>query len=194
MAIEIVCEHDTSGVALYAVVSRPADGYRWNGSSFETHTAGNWLNYDIALTEQTNSATYLGDFPAGITTAGWYRITVYLRAGGSPAIGDTKLASGTIAWNGTAEDPFGMEALTVEGSITPSSALINDSGTQLSRINGKQALALYAAALGGTLSGATGGSGATITITPVGLSTPTRVTATADSVGNRTPTLIRVPN
>lgn len=104
MSNEIVFEHDTSAVSLYAVISNAA-GQRWNtaAAAFQAHADGSWTDYDIALTEQGTSRKYQGNFPTGIITAGMYLVTIYLRAGGSPAITDTKLGAGSIDWSGSAE-------------------------------------------------------------------------------------------
>lgn len=103
MASEISVEY-LSGYTLYFVVENAA-AQRWYTVTpfFETHDAAHWTDYDIALSEQTSSGTYIGSFPSGITTAGRYRVTVYQQLGGSPAIGDLKIGSSTIDWDGSAE-------------------------------------------------------------------------------------------
>lgn len=84
----------------------------------------------------------------------------------------------------------GLDAVLVESGITPSAAVLNDSDTQLSSINARQALALLQAALAGVLSGATG---LTVTINAGGL-TEHRIIATVDEDGNRSALVLRVPD
>lgn len=86
----------------------------------------------------------------------------------------------------------GLDAVLVEASISAGAGLTNDTGTQLTSINARQALALCAAALEGVLAGA---AGTTITIKPAGKpSGNTRITATVDSDGNRTALTLKVPD
>lgn len=86
----------------------------------------------------------------------------------------------------------GFDAVLIESVISASAALVNDSGTQLSSINGRQALSLILAAAAAKLSGA---EGATLDLKPAGKpSASSRVTATCDTDGNRTPTTVRVPD
>ena len=76
-----------------------ADG----GDTFEAWVDGNVLNYDIPMTDQSGDY-YTVDFPSVITTAGIYRIVIALRAGGSAAVGDKRIAQGEFYWRGTAEE------------------------------------------------------------------------------------------
>lgn len=75
-----------------------ADG----GDTFEAWVNGNVANYDIPMTD--NGGDYYSiDFPAAITTAGVYRTVIALRASGSAAVGDLRIAQGEMHWDGTAE-------------------------------------------------------------------------------------------
>lgn len=86
----------------------------------------------------------------------------------------------------------GLDLILVESGISASAALTNDTGTQLTSINARQALALIASALEGVLAGA---ATTTITIKPAGLPAGnTRVTATVDSNGNRSALTLKVPD
>ena len=76
-------------------------GYWWNGTTFEAYSAGNYSNYDVAMTEQGNSGVYVADFPTGITTGGTYEYFVHRQSGGSPAEGDPVINTGKIDWTGT---------------------------------------------------------------------------------------------
>ena len=85
----------------------------------------------------------------------------------------------------------GLDSVIIESSISAGAGLTNDTGTQLTAINARQALAVHASALSGVLAGA--GSG-TITMKPAGKpSGNTRITATTSS-GNRTAVSLKVPD
>lgn len=68
----------------------------WNGSTFETYSASNYLNYGISLTEQGGSGVYVGNFPILITTADRYEVVYYIRNGGAQAEGDPIAGTGVI--------------------------------------------------------------------------------------------------
>ena len=92
--------HSLTGDVLYALV-RDDEGDVWNGSTFEAYSTSNLGTYDLALTEQgTASQYYTFVFPSAIG-AGIYYITVYDRAGGSPAEGDLTIATGETEWTGS---------------------------------------------------------------------------------------------
>ena len=75
-----------------------ADG----GDTFEAWNDANVLNYDNPMTDHGGDY-YSVDFPAVITTAGVYSIAIAVRAGGTAAVGDKRIAQGEISWDGTAE-------------------------------------------------------------------------------------------
>lgn len=194
MANELIAGYLT-GATLYAVLWNE-DGEAWNGSAFEAYNAANWSTYDIALTEKTSSGRYYGTFPAAITTAGNYSYDVFVQQGGSPAVGDAayRASVGEVRWTGSAvENPArAWDGVTVEGGISAGAGLTNDSGTQLTRINGRQAVALAVSALGGKLAG---GGTTNETFKPVALPAGnTRIDATVDSSGNRTTVNVKVPD
>jgi hypothetical protein len=86
----------------------------------------------------------------------------------------------------------GLDAVLVESGISAGAGLTNDTGTQLTSINARQALSLFAAALDGVLAGA---ATTTITIKPAGKPAGnTRVTATVDASGNRSALTLKVPD
>lgn len=90
----------------------------------------------------------------------------------------------------------GVDLVIIEGSITASAGLTNDTGTQLTAINLRQALALMLSGDGGVLSGSdTSTSSNTIVIKqaakPAGV---TRISATTDEHGNRDTVTIKVPD
>jgi len=83
-----------TGFSLYAVIHNPLTGQVWNASTqvFEIFTSGNWANYAVAMAEQTGTGYYSASFPGSaiLAAAGAALMTeaVYIRAGGSPTIGD----------------------------------------------------------------------------------------------------------
>jgi hypothetical protein len=87
----------------------------------------------------------------------------------------------------------GLDSVLIESGISAGAGLTNDTGTQLTSINAKQALSLVvSAAAAGVLAGA---ATTTITIKPAGLSSGnTRITATVDSDGNRSALTLKVPD
>ena len=102
MSEEIVFSFDT-GPNVYARVFN-LTGQVWNTAgtpAFENWADGNVGDYDIAMTDK-KSGQYIGDFPSTILF-GRYKVNIYQRAGGSPAITDSVIGWGTILWNGTAE-------------------------------------------------------------------------------------------
>ncbi len=86
----------------------------------------------------------------------------------------------------------GFDPVLIESSIVAGASLTNDAGTQLTSINGRQAISLLlSSAAAGVLAGA---ATATITIKPGGLpSGNTRITATVDANGNRSALTLKVP-
>ena len=61
-------------------------------------------DYDVALTEEDDSGHYKGDFASGgAIAAGYYHVTIYLRAGANPADSDVAIAQGDMPWDGTNE-------------------------------------------------------------------------------------------
>lgn len=109
MASEISWRGIATGATDYATIRSAARTY-WNTSgtpALETLTVANWANYAITLTETpASSYFYVGTWPAGLTTAGWYWVDIYKRVGGSPAISDTLLGTLLVYWNGTTADPW----------------------------------------------------------------------------------------
>jgi len=116
MASELYWRAETTGGTYYATI-RSSVRTMWNGSALEALTVANWGNYDITLAETpASSYFYVGDWPAALTTVGFYWVDVYLQAGASPAISDT--LKGTIVgyWNGTTLDPWDCDAVQTGGT------------------------------------------------------------------------------
>lgn len=106
-----------------------SSGKRWNGTDFETYVAGNYADYDVALTEQGTSGVYLGDFPTAITTGGTYAYFGYIQAGGSPAEGDIVVGTGTVTWTGSVTSTSATELLAAYATgQTVYAHILNSSG------------------------------------------------------------------
>lgn len=105
MANELQISTFETGQTLYVVIRKP-NGQVWNtsGGIFEAYTTAELAagNLSISLTEQgTASRTYAGTFPAAIADSvpgAPYLVSVYDRAGGSPAETDVLVGTGDIAW------------------------------------------------------------------------------------------------
>lgn len=86
----------------------------------------------------------------------------------------------------------GVDLVLVESGVSPSPALTNDSASQLSAINLRQALAVVLSAVAAKLAGNT-----TDTVTTKPAAKPsgnTRITATVDADNNRTAVTLKVPD
>jgi len=77
-------------------------GEFWNGSSFEAWVAGNIATYSAEV-PNIGGGVYIGDFPTGITDAGFYLIALYLRLGLSASVSDTFIGGDLLDWTGTEE-------------------------------------------------------------------------------------------
>lgn len=86
----------STGSTLYAVVHGVVGGFRvvWNPTlnagdgAWDIFNGANWAQYAVALTEDAGSGYYAGAYPVNIADV-LTSEAVYIRAGGSPAIGDT---------------------------------------------------------------------------------------------------------
>jgi len=100
--------HLATGLTIKAIVWGEDRTTRWNGSAMVAASAisdANWATGMITCTEQQTSdasgtGTYVGDFPAGITTAGEYAIEYY--TGASPTPGQNTMGVQTVHWSGAA--------------------------------------------------------------------------------------------
>ena len=124
--------YDATGNTLYAVLLNN-DGKAWNGSAFETLSAGNWSTYDIAMSEGAGGI-YTAAVPA--IAAGQFAYVAYRQAGGSPATSDTQVAAGSFQWDGT-DEPYPYESnVTYQNGETNTlpavaAAILEDTGTTL---------------------------------------------------------------
>ena len=96
--------NDTPGKTVYYVEINQAGQFviaATPGTS-EAETDAHWGTYAVTSAEQGTTSEYFGSAQAGLP-AGVYTVTEYEQAGGSPAVGDTVLATIQFAWTGTAE-------------------------------------------------------------------------------------------
>ena len=121
MAAELSYRHTATGSTMKATIRQPlttggkirmcvvADG------SFEDLTVANWANYIITMTETpASSYGYVGTWPAGLSTVGWYAVDFY----------DGATIAGTLAgtflgyWDGTNFNLGGADARQIAGTAT----------------------------------------------------------------------------
>src|SRR4051794_24575216 len=72
----------------------------WNGTAFVDFANADWATYATSTPETpASSGRYVGQFPLA-SPAGNYSWSVYLQSGGSPAIGDVPVGTGSGYWDG----------------------------------------------------------------------------------------------
>src|SRR5437762_2107467 len=101
MSSELKVNGATSGATIYAVIENEA-GQLWkvSTSTFEVFNAANWANYKVALTEQTGTGRFRGNFPTGIKASGLYNVEYRIQSGGTPVVADVVKESRSIDWSG----------------------------------------------------------------------------------------------
>jgi len=73
----------------------------WNGSDYVTLANADWASYATATPETpAGSGRYECQFPIA-SPPGNYSWSIFLRSGGSPAVGDASIAPGNGYWDGT---------------------------------------------------------------------------------------------
>ena len=112
MSSEIWHNFTTGGTLYFCTFQPDGNVFLSNGESDEVWGTGarDADDYDMATTEDGVGGHYVGDFDTSISE-GTYRITVFLRATGTPLDSDPALAQGEIYWDGSAEiDIFTLDA------------------------------------------------------------------------------------
>lgn len=99
MAGEIQIDYITGQTVYALLLNSSGQFYNTAGAAFESFSAGNYTDYDIALTEQGSTGIYIGDMPG--VALGYYSLVSKLRAGGSPAQTDISIADGEMQWSGS---------------------------------------------------------------------------------------------
>lgn len=79
---------------LYAVLVNPVDGTVYNTVTpgWEAYNSGHWAQYAVVLTEYAGSGYYRAAYPIAVPTV-LSTDLIYVRAGGSPALGDPPATS-----------------------------------------------------------------------------------------------------
>lgn len=93
----------TTGLTVYAVITRLSDGKVWNTSgtpAFETYDEGNWTDYAVALAEQGASGRYVFDLLAVLTAAGDYDVE-FRSTSGTADPGDDVVDAGVFSIDGS---------------------------------------------------------------------------------------------
>lgn len=99
-----------TGATLYTQIEGGAG--IWNGTAYTSFSNASWSSYATATPETpSGSGRYVCQFPAS-SPPGNYSWSVYLLAGGSPALGDVAIGSGSGYWDGTT---FGGASSVTEG-------------------------------------------------------------------------------
>lgn len=78
---------------LYAVLVSPVDGKVWNQTdqAWEVYNSGHWSQYAVVMAEYSGSGYYRAAYPIASPTI-LSTDLVFLRGGGSPALGDSPVA------------------------------------------------------------------------------------------------------
>lgn len=104
MATQIQYRHTNTTDTLYMVIVRDTDGAHMNtsdGTADTSPTSGEWGNYDISMTEDSDSRLYQATFTSTIS-AGVYSVLIFKRAGGSVVVGDSMVAAPLgVFWDGS---------------------------------------------------------------------------------------------
>jgi hypothetical protein len=108
MSGELNLKYSATNKTILALILGPDRTTRWNGSAMvaiSSVSSANWTTGMVTLTEQATSnsvktATYVGDFPTGITTAGDYAVEYYLSTAATP--GSQLIGIQDIYWDGAA--------------------------------------------------------------------------------------------
>jgi hypothetical protein len=115
-----------TGATLYAVIRNEADNI-WNGTSYESPNSTHWTTYATSTPETpAGFGHYVCQFPTS-SAAGSYSWEMKLRVGGSPAISDPTVGTGSGYWTGTTFDASG-QATAANSTLAGYNNLLN-SGT-----------------------------------------------------------------
>ncbi len=165
----------TSGAGLTALGDTRIGTINTNAATASTQAANAATSAATAVT-QTGSSAVAAAVQTGLANQG-YTAT---RAGYLDALH----VGVVLAANG-------LDSVLIESGITASSSLTNDSGTRLTALNARQALAVLASACASI---ATGANGTTVTYWTAGNpSGNARITAEVDSFGDRSMVTLNVP-
>jgi hypothetical protein len=123
MSGELNIKYSATGKTILALILGSDRTTRWNNTAMvaiSSVAAANWTTGMVTLTEQatsdtTKTATYVGDFPVGITNPGEYAVEYYLSTAATP--GSQAIGVQDVWWSG-ATTQFIHSNLTVSGTST----------------------------------------------------------------------------
>jgi hypothetical protein len=127
MASELHWVHTGTAKTVYATIRSAARAYWYTVTpALEALNMAHWADYDIALTETpASSYFYVGDWPAALTTAGFYWVDIFEQAGAGPVRADDTLLGGIIGyWTGTALLPWAADTTQVGGTAQTAGDLL----------------------------------------------------------------------
>jgi hypothetical protein len=127
MASELHWVHTGTAKTVYATIRSAARAYWYTVTpALEALNMAHWADYDIALTETpASSYFYAGDWPAALTTVGFYWVDIFERAGAGPVRADDTLLGGIIGyWTGTALLPWAADTTQVAGTAQTAGDLL----------------------------------------------------------------------
>jgi len=160
-------------------------GSQANITTLPAYTNGQWV-FQLSAGEMTGKSVRVAVVDAA-TKAVDDNFVVVETYGHASALHPFDLGSAGVPLTAA-----GLDAVLVESGITAGAGLTNDTGTQLTAINARQALALAVSALNAVLTGA---AGTAVTIKPAGKpASSDRVSAAVDASGNRTAVTLKVPD
>ncbi len=181
---ETLSDHSgTVGSTAAALNAAGSAGDPWNTAlpgSYGAGTAGKIIgdNINATISSRLATASYTAPDNASIATI-------------LGQTGTTGVLVNASAKTGYSLAAAGLDLVLVESGISAGPGLTNETGTQLTSINARQALSIYCSAEAGVAAGA---NGSTFTLKPAGKpSGNTRITATVDATG-RTAVILKVPD
>ncbi len=88
--------HTETGATLYLILTNENNAHMQSSdNTFVTYVAANWDAYDLQMSE---SDDYLYEYTLPSMSDGQYKAEVFLQAGASPDLTDTKLGEETFTW------------------------------------------------------------------------------------------------
>ena len=101
MANEIGPIRYVTGLTLYVQIFNIDAGSNLNrvrdvsANAWDVFTTADWVDYDVALTEDSTSGMYFANAPTGIGTDEVF-VIVYIQSGGTAAATDVDIAQGVL--------------------------------------------------------------------------------------------------
>ena len=159
MANEITYLSFGTGETMYAVIRAIPALTRWNtaGATLEAFATANWTDYDIALSESPSGGyEYRGNWPASLTTTGYYEVLVYRRDGANPAITDTLVEVQRGYWDATEYARYAADMASISKDGTAADNLEKACDGTTYNIGGGAVVAASVTGATGSVTGAVG--------------------------------------